>query len=139
MFLIDTNVLSELRKKKKANVGVRRFFDTVDIDQTPLYISVITVGELQRGISLLTHRQDFKQALQLTHWLDTILSEYYDFLLEINADITRVWGRLRVPHPENALDKLIAASALVYGLTVVTRNEKDFVGTGVPTLNPWST
>ena len=66
-----------------------------------------------------------------------LLDDFQDHILDINQDIAQLWGKLRTPHPENALDKQIAATALIYDLTVVTRNQKDFVSTGVPILNPW--
>ncbi|MGB5279288.1 MAG: type II toxin-antitoxin system VapC family toxin [Gammaproteobacteria bacterium] len=137
MFLIDTNVISEARKRSKANKGVRAFFKQTIADETPMFISVVTVGELRRGVELIRHRGDTRQANQLEKWLQTLLVEYRDSILEINQDIAQLWGRLRVPHPENALDKQIAATALIYDLTVVTRNHKDFSKTGVRLLNPF--
>jgi predicted nucleic acid-binding protein len=73
----------------------------------------------------------------LEKWLEALLAEYQDAILGINPDIAQLWGRLRVPHPENAWDKLIAATALIYDLTVVTRNHKDFERTGVRFLDPF--
>ena len=137
MYLIDTNVISEARKKAKANLGVRRFFRQSIEDQSKIFISVITVGELRRGVELIRHRGDIRQANQLEKWLVAMLNEYQDHILDINQDIAQLWGHLRAPHPENALDKQIAATALIYDLTVVTRNQKDFDRTGVPVLNPW--
>jgi toxin FitB len=103
----------------------------------PVFISVITVGELRRGVELLRHRGDSRQAKRLAKWLEALLGEYQDFILEIDRDIAQLWGRLRVPHPENALDKQIAATALIHDLTVVTRNQADFHKTGVRVLNPF--
>ncbi len=137
MYLIDTNVISEARKRSKANKGVRAFFNQAIADETPMFISVVTVGELRRGVDLIRHRGDTRQANQLEKWLETLLVEYRDSILDINQDIAQLWGRLRVPHPENALDKQIAATALIYDLTVVTRNHKDFSKTGVRLLNPF--
>lgn len=137
MYLIDTNVISEARKKAKANIGVRRFFKQSVEDGLRVFISVVTVGELRRGVESIRHRGDTRQANQLEKWLEELLADYQDHILDINQDIAQLWGQLRVPHPENALDKQIAATALIYELTVVTRNHKDFVKTGVPVLNPW--
>jgi len=137
MFLIDTNVISEARKKAKANVGVKRFFKQSIVDGSKTFISVVTVGELRRGVEVIRHRGDVRQANQLEKWLVTLLDDYRDHILDINQDIAQLWGRLRAPHQENALDKQIAATALIYDLTVVTLNYKDFVRTGVPVLNPW--
>jgi len=137
VYLIDTNVISEIRKKQKANKGVRRYFDSVINSEDKLYISVVSIGELRRGIELIRHRSDIRQAKQLEKWLQVILENYQNNILDINEDIAQLWGKLRVPHPENALDKLIAATALINGLTVVTRNTKDFSKTGVTVLNPF--
>ena len=138
MYLIDTNVISEIRKKSKANKGVRAFFKQAIDDETPLFMSVVTVGELRRGVELIRYRGDTRQANQLEKWLVVLMTEYQDHILDINQDIAQLWGRLRIPHPENALDKQIAATALIYELTVVTRNHKDFVKTGAPVLNPFT-
>ena len=137
MYLIDTNVISEARKKTKANIGVRRFFKQAVNDGSRIFISVVTVGELRRGVESIRHRGDIRQANQLEKWLELLLTDYQDHILDINTDIAQLWGHLRAPHPENALDKQIAATALIYELTVVTRNHKDFVKTSVPVLNPW--
>lgn len=138
MYLVDTNVISEARKKSKANRGVRAFFRQAIEDETQTFISVVTVGELRRGIESIRYRSDVRQANKLEKWLVALLTEYQDHILDINQDIAQLWGRLRVPHPENALDKQIAATALIYELTVVTRNHKDFVKTGVRVLNPFT-
>jgi hypothetical protein len=138
MYLVDTNVISEARKKSKANKGVRTFFKQVIEDEAQLFISVVTVGELRRGVELIRYRSDVRQANLLEKWLEALLMEYQDHILDINQDIAQLWGRLRVPHPENALDKQIAATALIYELTVVTRNHKDFARTGVRVLNPFT-
>lgn len=118
MFLIDTNVISEGRKRTKANRGVRAFFHRVSTERIPIYISVITVGELRRGVELIRHRGDRHHSERLETWLETLLIEYQNSILDFDQDIAQLWGRLRVPHPENALDKQIAATALIYGLTV---------------------
>ena len=138
MYLVDTNIISEARKHAKANRGVRKFFTRVTEEKVRVFISVITVGELRRGVELIRHRGDTRQANLLEKWLDTLITEYQDHILDIDQDIAQLWGRLRVPHPENALDKQIAATALIYDLTVVTRNHKDFVKTGVRVHNPFT-
>ena len=138
MYLVDTNVISEARKKSKANTGVRAFFKQAIEDETRIFISVVTIGELRRGVESIRYRGDVRQANQLEKWLENLMAEYQDHILDINQDIAQLWGRLRVPHPENALDKQIAATALIYELTVVTRNHKDFVKTGVRVLNPFT-
>lgn len=137
MYLIDTNVISEIRKKSKANKGVKAFFTQAEIEGSKLFVSVITLGELRRGVELIRHRGDTKQANQLEKWLTLIIDEYAENILDFTEAEAQVWGRMRVPHYQNALDKQIAATALVYDLTVVTRNIRDFAGTGVRLLNPF--
>ena len=137
MYLVDTDVISEVRKRSKANKGVVKFFRQAANDNTALYLSAVTVGELRRGVELIRHRGDAAQAKLLDAWLTLILTEYYDNILPLDDAAAQVWGRLRVPHPENALDKQIAATALIHDLTLVTRNEKHFAGTGAKLLNPF--
>ena len=137
MYLIDTNVISELRKKRRANRGVREFFVSNDDVAKPLYISAITIGELRRGVEMLRHRGDEKQAGQLERWLTNLMNTYENNVLDFTQAEAQVWGKLRAPHHENAIDKQIAATALTYGLTLVTRNTNDFMNTGVSLLNPF--
>jgi hypothetical protein len=137
VYLIDTNVISEARKKAKANPGVIDFFYRVTRAGEPIYLSVVTVGELRRGIELIRLRGDVDQATVLEDWLTIVLDQYADNVLAFDADAAQVWGRLRVPDPENALDKQIAATALVHDLTVVTRNAADFADTCVKVMNPF--
>ena len=138
MYLVDTNVISEIRKRSKANAGVRTFFANAERDDSAVFLSVITIGELRRGVDLIRHRGDTRQANLLEKWLVEMLRYYQDHVLDVDEDVAQLWGRLRVPHPENVLDKLIAATALVHDLTVVTRNHRDFANTGIPVLNPFS-
>ncbi len=137
MYLLDTNVLSEMRKKQNTNKGVRKFFQRVIEGGEQVYVSVITIGELRRGIELIRHRGDARQAGQLEKWLGVVLNEYHDFILDMDEAIAQTWGMLRMPHHENALDKQIAATAIINGLTVVTRNTKDYQKTGVKVFNPF--
>ena len=136
-YLVDTDVISESRKGVNANPGVRAFFGNVMEQDSPLYISAVTIGELRRGVEKLRHRGDDDQARRLESWLERMSLEYSDAILAFDADIAQVWGRLRVPHPENPLDKQIAATALIHDLTVVTRNVAHFSSTGARLLNPF--
>ena len=138
MYLIDTNVVSEARKGKLANAGVRSFFSQAARQQTRLYLSVVTVGELRRGVELVRHRGDSTQAMKLEKWLVNLLSDYAGEILPFDHDTAQLWGRLRVPHHENAIDKQIAATALIHDLTLVTRNTADFIGTGARCLDPFA-
>lgn len=138
MYLIDTNVISEARKGRAADPGVVTFFRGCAEQGTRLWLSVVTVGELRRGVDLIRHRGDDAQADKLEAWLGKLVRDYRDSILSFDLDAAQVWGRLRVPHPENSLDKQIAATALLHGLTVVTRNTGDFTATGVQLLNPFS-
>ena len=138
MYLVDTNVISEARKGEKAHPGVRAFFRSAAHGDEALFLSVVTIGELRRGVELIRHRGDRPQALLLERWLQSLLDEYADRILDFDAEAAQVWGRLRVPHPENELDKQIAATGLVHNLTVVSRNAAHFAASGVPTLNPFS-
>lgn len=138
MYLIDTNIISELRKGHKTNAGVQKFFEKVIQGNLPIYTSAITIGELRRGVDLIYHRGDETQGKLLENRLDTLLYHYQDKILAIDSEIALIWGKLRVPQPDHALDKMIAATGIIYDLTVVTRNTKDFSNTGVRVLNPFT-
>jgi predicted nucleic acid-binding protein len=137
VFLIDTNVISEVRKGTRAHPGVRQFFERAARDDLPLYLSAVTVGELRRGVELIRHRGDTAQAAMLERWLESLLLEFADRILPLDSDAGQLWGRLRVPSPEHELDKQIAAIALIHDLTVVTRNVADFRQTSARCLNPF--
>jgi len=135
VYLVDTNVISEARKGSQANPGVQRFWKSVD--PAGLYLSVQTVGEIRRGLENIRQRGDLPQARKLEQWLNRIVQDYADRILDFDLDCTQVWGKLMSPHPQHAIDKQIAAIALIHGLTVVTRNVDDFRGTGVGLFNPF--
>jgi predicted nucleic acid-binding protein len=137
MYLLDTNVISELRKKRRANSGVKAFFRDSARQEQALYLSVITIGELRRGVELMRYRGDIPQASQLEKWLEELVQNYASNILYFSTIEAQVWGRLRAPRHENAIDKQIAATALTYDLTLVTRNTNDFTGTGARLLNPF--
>ena len=137
MYLLDTNVVSELRKIKsgKADRNVSAWADRVD--SVDLYLSVITVQELEIGVFLAERRDPPKGAL-LRAWLNAhVLPAFDDRILAVDLAVAQRSARLHVPDPRPFRDCLIAATALVHGMTVVTRNASDFAATGVQILDPW--
>lgn len=138
MFLVDTNVISEARKGERADPGVVAFWAEAARNDTPIFLPAVTIGELRRGVELIRYRGDQQQAKLLEQWLEQVLIDYGDRVLSLDCDAAQVWGKLRVPHPQHAIDKQIAAIALLHDLTVVTCNTGDFTDTGVRLLNPFS-
>jgi len=137
MFVVDTNVVSELRKTrlKRANPSVVAWVKTVLPDD--LYFSAISLMELEIGV-LLTERRDARQGKLLRAWLDQeIRSSFAGRILPIDDRVATRCAALHIPNRKPDRDAFIAATALVHGMTVVTRNEKDFTATGVAVLNPW--
>jgi toxin FitB len=138
MYLLDTNVVSEVRKIRfgKADVNVAAWADSVDADD--LYLSVVTVQELEIGVLLAEHR-DPTQGAVFRAWLDQhVLPAFANRILNIDTTVALRSAQLHVPDPRPVRDSLIAATALVHRMTVVTRNVSDFEPTGVPIFNPWS-
>jgi predicted nucleic acid-binding protein len=137
MYILDTNVVSELRKVRlgKADVNVATWADS--IEATDLYLSVITIQELEIGV-LLAERRDPLQGAIFRSWLNShVIPAFGGRILVIDAAVAQRSARLHVPDPRPVRDGLIAATALVHGMTVVTRNVADFEPTGVEIFNPW--
>ena len=137
MYLLDTNVVSELRKAKsgKADQNVLAWANSVSA--ASLFLSVITVLELETGI-LLIERRDPAQGAVLRSWLNThVFPAFSERILPVDTAVAQCCAKLHVPDPLSDRDALIAATALIHGLTVVTRNSIDFVATGVELLDPW--
>jgi predicted nucleic acid-binding protein len=135
MYLLDTNVVSELRRPDRADRAVKAWIDGAD--QTSLFLSVVSVLELETG-ALRKSRNDPKQGALLKRWIESrIIPTFADRILAIDLAIARRCAALHVPDPRGEGDALIAATALVHGLTVVTRNVADFVPMGVEVFNPW--
>jgi hypothetical protein len=137
MYLLDTNVVSELRKVRagKANPNVARWADSVDANQ--LYLSVISVQELEIGV-LLVERRDAVQGAMLRTWLNEhVLPAFAGRILPVDTKIALRSAHMHVPDPHPVRDGLIAATALIHGMTIVTRNVDDFIRTDGMVLDPW--
>ena len=133
-FLLDTNVLAELRKGARGSSRVSKWFESLDPDS--ILLSVLTVGEIRRGIDNI-RRRDRRAAAALERWLRRLVRAHGDRILPVDLAIAEEWGRLNVPDPLPVVDGLLAATAKVHGLTLATRNVKDVVRTGVPVVNPF--
>jgi predicted nucleic acid-binding protein len=133
-FLLDTCVLSETRKRRP-NAGVMQFLGEADAAQ--LYLSVLTIGEMRKGIAK-KRLTGVDAADQLAAWAQRIETDFADRVLSVDVSVARLWGDLSAQGRTPVIDTLIAATALMNGLTVVTRNVRDFVASGVPLLNPWT-
>lgn len=132
-FLLDTNVLSEARKAD-ADPNVREWFASVS--GADLYLSVLVVGEIRQGIERL-RRQDPRQADAYTAWLASVRRTYQDRVIPVTSEVAEEWGRLNVPDPVAVIDGLMAATAKVHDLTLVTRNTAHVSRTGARLLNPF--
>lgn len=136
MFLLDTNVVSELRRSDKADARVLTWATRLPVADS--YLSAISVLELELGV-LIVERRDTTQGRVLRLWLDgQILPRFEGRVLPVDTAVALQCARLHVPDPRSHRDAMIAATALVYGMTVATRNVSDFAPTGVQTFNPWS-
>jgi predicted nucleic acid-binding protein len=134
-YLLDSNVVSELRKRERADAGLRRWF--ADVDDSELFLSVLTIGEIRRGIDAI-HRRDRTRALSLNRWFRALVTEYDARILPVDRTVAQEWGRMNAARTLPAVDSLLAATAHVHGLTFVTRNTRDVAHTGVPCLNPFT-
>ena len=137
MYLLDTNVISELRKAKTGKINKNVEAWASHVPASTLFLSVITILELELGVCLL-ERRDTSQGVVLRSWFDDhVLTTFSDRILDINSTVALRCAALHVPNPQSDRDALIAATALVHGMTVVTRNVVDFEHTGVEIINPW--
>ena len=138
MILLDTNVVSELRKLGDGKADPRVAAWIASVDATSFYLSALTLMELEIGI-LRLERRDAVQGARLRAWMERqVLPEFGDRTLPIDARIALRCARLHVPDPRSERDALIAATALVHGMTVATRNIADYEATGAPLVNPWT-
>jgi hypothetical protein len=131
-FLVDTNVLSE-RRRRRPDRRVESWFDSVDAAE--LYLSVLVVGEIRQGVERLRVR-DRGQAAGFERWLGALKLEFEDRILPVTPAVAEAWGRLSAPQPLPIVDGLLGATALVHGLTLVTRDAR-LDRTGIPLLNLW--
>ncbi len=133
-YLIDTNVISELRKGQRCDPNVAQWFAAVaDIE---IYLSVLVIGELRCGVERI-RRRDPAAAAALETWLKRIMKSFDGRILAVNYEVAEEWGRMNALTPLSTIDSLLAATARVHGLTLVTRNVKDIVNAGVSYLNPF--
>lgn len=133
-YLLDTNVISELRKKKRCNLNVRNWFASVD--EKEVFLSVLVIGELRCGIERI-RRRDPEAAFHLEVWLKEIIKGYSHRIFPITQEIAEVWGRMNVPNPISTVDGLLAATAKVHDCILVTRNTKDIRECGASFYNPF--
>ena len=131
MYLVDTNVISEARRGSLEAVTWLR-----SVNSLAVYLSVITLGEIMRGVAF-RQKSDPRAASHLAQWLQTLRSDHADRILPITDVIALEWGRITALRPRGDADGLIAATAIVHDLIVVTRNVEDFDDTRASTLNPW--
>lgn len=134
-YLLDTNVISELRKGERADENVRAWFGGLADEE--IYLSVLTIGEIRRGVESV-RRRDPDSASALDSWLARLGEAYRDRILPVDRSIAEEWGRLNVPDPLPVVDGLLAATAKVTGLTFATRNVADVEGVGVELVDPFS-
>ena len=135
MFLLDTNVLSELRRRHRTDRAVAAWADS--LDPSDLFLSVVTILEIEAG-ALMVQRRDEAQGALLRAWIDgKILPAFEGRVISVDLAVAQCCARLHVPDPREERDALIAATAIVHRLTVVTRNISDFQPMGVALLNPW--
>ena len=134
-YLLDTNVISELRKGKRCDPRLAEWF--AGVAEYDIFLSVLTIGELRKGIERI-QRRDQKSASALNRWLGRLIDSFQDKILPVDRAIAEEWGRMNVPDPLPVIDSLLAATAKHHDLEVVTRNVKDIAPTGVNCLNPFT-
>jgi len=133
-FLLDTNIISEIRKGARCNPGVAKWW--AEVAEGDLWLSTLILGEIRKGIEL-ARRRDPDKAAVLEAWLGELVSAFGDRLLPVDAAVADEWGRMSAIRPVPVIDALLAATAKAHGLTLVTRNEADVAGLGVQVLNPF--
>lgn len=133
-YLLDTNVVAELRKGRRVHAAVREWYAA--LDGGSLYLSVLVVGELRQGVERI-RRYDARAAVRLSRWLEQLEARYANRVLPVDTQVADIWGRMNVPDPLPAIDGLLGATALAHDLTLVTRNVSDLERTGARVFNPF--
>lgn len=136
MFLIDTNIISEIRKRDRCNASVANWYASVD--DSELFISVLALGEIRKGIALARLRRDFQQADTLENWLQEVKQRFSERILPIDAEVVDLWGQMYHIRNVPVIDGLLAATAKARNLILVTRNISDVQGLGATLLNPFA-
>ena len=131
MYLIDTNVISEVRKGTRCDRNVAAWYGSIRDDE--LFLSVLVIGEIRQGVE----RRDHRQASAIERWLDEVVEAFGDRILPINERVAQRWGRMNARRVFPVIDSLLAATADVHGLTFATRNAADLAGSGVSCVNPF--
>ncbi len=133
-YLLDTNIISELRKAERCNSNVRCWFEKVE--EAQLFTSVLVIGEIRRGIENI-RRRDAQSAFHLERWLKNVQNDFQERIIPIDEQIAETWGYLNVIRPLPVIDGLLAATAKTYDFILVTRNTKDIQNIGVQWINPF--
>jgi len=133
-FLIDTNIISEVRKGARCNLGVAKWW--AEVAEGDIWLSTLILGEIRKGVEL-ARRRDAEKASVLEAWLGEVVSSFGDRVLSVDSATAEEWGRMSAIRHVPVIDALLAATAKTNGLTLVTRNEADVVGLGVDVLNPF--
>ena len=136
MFLLDTNIVSEVRKGRRSDPNVSNWY--AGVGESQFFISSLTIGEIRKGIELARRRHDVDQAEALETWLRTVIQRFSGRILTVDTEEADTWGQLSAIRPVPVVDGLLAATAMAHDMTLVTRNVSDVEGLGVRVLDPFS-
>ena len=136
MFLLDTNIVSEVRKGRRSDPNVSNWY--AGVGESQLFISSLTIGEIRKGIELARRRRDVDQAEALETWLQAVIQRFSGRILTVDTEEADTWGQISAIRPVPVVDGLLAATAMAHDMTLVTRNVSDVKGLGVRVLDPFS-
>ena len=136
MFLLDTNIISEVRKGQRSDPSVSNWY--AGVSESQLFISSLTIGEIRKGIELARRRRDVDQAEALETWLQAVIQRFSGRILTVDTEEADTWGQISAIRPVPVVDGLLAATAMAHDMTLVTRNVSDVKGLGVRVLDPFS-